>query len=126
MKIFKKQIRRLKWLLLLAKPDEEQRKDIDFLLSLGELFAIIVYGQLILENAQIYHIEDGLVDFIFDFMVRDFSRYALQLYSKTSSNARQRRLCKMMVKRPAKNQSLFEHVWKNHVYSLKDMYVMNQ
>ena len=59
-------------------------------------------------------------------MVRDFSRYALQLYSKTSSNARQRRLCKMMVKRPAKNQSLFEHVWKNHVYSLKDMYVMNQ
>jgi acyl-CoA dehydrogenase len=125
-KIFKKQIRRLKWLLLLAKPDEEQRKDIDFLLSLGELFAIIVYGQLILENAQIYHIEDGLVDFIFDFMVRDFSRYALQLYSKTSSNARQRRLCKMMVKRPAKNQSLFEHVWKNHVYSLKDMYVMNQ
>jgi len=67
-----------------------------------------------------------LVDFIFDFMVRDFSRYALQLYSKTSSNARQRRLCKMMVKRPAKNQSLFEHVWKDHVYSLKDMYVMDQ
>jgi len=125
-KIFRKQIRCFKWLLLIAKPDEVQGKDIDFLLSLGELFTIVVYGQLILENAKIYHIEEDLVDFIFDFMVRDFSRYALQLYSKTSSNARQRSLCKRMIKKPALDKPLFERIWKNHIDTLTGAYVMNQ
>ena len=33
-------------------PDEAQMKDIDFLLAGGELFALVVYAQLILENAR--------------------------------------------------------------------------
>ena len=47
-----------------------------FLLALGELFTLVVYGQLILENARLYAIDDDTVDQIFDFMVRDFSKYA--------------------------------------------------
>ena len=33
-------------------PDEDQQKDLDFLLTLGELFTLVVYGQLILEQAR--------------------------------------------------------------------------
>jgi acyl-CoA dehydrogenase len=124
-KIFKKQIRFFKLFLLLAKPNEAQRRDIDFLLALGEIFALVVYGQLILENAKIYNIEDDIVDQIFDFMVRDFSKFALQLYSKRSSNARQMRLCSRMIRKPAVNNDRFHYVWQNHVYNLKDQYVMS-
>jgi acyl-CoA dehydrogenase len=125
-KIFKKQTRLLKLLLLLAKPNKAQRKDIDFLLTLGEIFTLVVYGQLILENAKIYNIGDDIVNQIFDFMVRDFSKFALQMYSKTSSTGRQMRLCSMMVKKPAVNKDLFDRVWKNYVYALKDQYVMSE
>ena len=54
-------------------------KDVDFLLAGGEIFALVVYAQLILENSRIYGIEDDLLDQIFEFMVRDLSKYALEL-----------------------------------------------
>ncbi len=82
---FKRQIRLLKGLLVVARPTKEQKEDIDFLLILGELFTLVVYGGLILENAKIHAVSDDVVDQIFDFMVRDFSKFALQLYSKWSS-----------------------------------------
>ena len=123
--IFKKQIRLLKLFLILAKPNKAQRKDIDFLLSLGEIFTLVVYGQLILENAKIYNIEDEIIDQVFDFMVKDFSKFALQLYSKTGSTRRQMRLCSMMLKKPAVNEGQFDRVWENHVHALEDQYVMN-
>ncbi len=123
--IFKKQIRLLKLLLVLAKPNQEQRKDIDFLLALGDLFTLVVYGQLIIENAKLYGIEDDLLDQIFDFMVRDFSDNALTLYSRTSSTNIQMYLCSHMVKKPVVNHERFTRVWENDVYALKDQYSMN-
>jgi len=60
--IFKEQITVFKESLMMAPPSEDQRKDIDFLLTAGELFALVVYGQLILENAEIYGIENDLID----------------------------------------------------------------
>ncbi|MCF6239082.1 MAG: acyl-CoA dehydrogenase, partial [Candidatus Marinimicrobia bacterium] len=123
-RLFKRQIRLLKLLLIMAKPNQAQRKDVDFLLSLGELFTLVVYGQLIIENAKIYNLEDNLLDQIFDFMVRDFSKFALQLYSKTGSTKRQMRLCSMMIKKPVINKRCFDWVWNNEVYALKDQYKM--
>lgn len=123
--IFKKQIRLLKIFLLFARPGKEQLRDVDFLLALGEIFTLVVYGQLILENAKIYDIEMDILDQIFDFMVRDFSKFALQLYSKPSTTRRQMRICSMMMKKPAVNKKRFERVWQDHVYNLKDLYVMN-
>ena len=52
--IFKEQIALFKEMLFAARPSEEQIKDIDFLLNLGELFSLVAYGQLIIENARIY------------------------------------------------------------------------
>ncbi|MGK5093154.1 acyl-CoA dehydrogenase family protein [Deltaproteobacteria bacterium TL4] len=123
--IFKNQIKTLKLFLVVAKPDKKQIEDIDFLLNLGELFTLVVYGQLIIENAAILQVEDDLLDQIFDFMIRDFSKYALQLYSKTSSTLAQRNLCKYMISKPATDIDRYHRVLEKHVYSLTDQYTMN-
>ena len=123
--IFKEQIAIFKEMLFAARPTEEQIKDIDFLLNLGELFSLVAYGQLIIENARIYDIEDELQDQIFDFMIRDFSKFALQVYSKTSSSEQQMAYCIKMIKKPVVNPERFERIWEQHVYTLTDTYEMN-
>ena len=125
-KVFKKQIRKLKLLLLFAKPNKAQRRDIDFLLTLGEIFTLVVYGQLILENAKIYNIDDDIVDQIFDCLIRDFSRFALQLYSKSSTTSLQRRISSMMIEKPTARKDRYSRVWGTYVYALKNQYVMNE
>jgi len=122
--IFKEQIAIFKEMLFAARPTEEQAKDIDFLLNLGELFSLVVYGQLVIENAQIYDIEADMVDQIFDFMVRDFSRFALQVYSKTSSSEPQMAYCLKMIKKPVVNVERFTRIWEQ-AYALADAYEMN-
>ena len=79
---FAEQVEAFRELLASAPPDEAQMKDIDFLLAGGELFALVVYAQLILENARIYGIDPTLVDQIFDFMVRDFASSRSQLHEQ--------------------------------------------
>jgi acyl-CoA dehydrogenase len=121
---FKKQIRLLKLFLVLAKPNKEQRKDFDFLLNLGELFTLVVYGQLIIEKATLLKVDDDLLEQIFDFMIRDFSKYALQLYSITSSTFIQKRLCRMMIRKPVVDTERYERVWDRYAYAMKDQYEM--
>jgi acyl-CoA dehydrogenase len=123
--IFKAQIETFREFLMSATPDETQRKDIGFLLTLGELFTLVAYGQLLLENAEISEIEDDLVDQIFDVMVRDFSDYALQLYSKPSSSEAQMALCLKMIRKPVLDQARFSRVFEKYVYALKDTYEMD-
>ncbi len=124
--VFKEQTALLKEFLAGATPDENQQRDTDFLLSLGEMFTLVVYGQLILENAKIYDLEDALVDQIFDFMVRDFSKFALTLYGKPSTSEAQMDYLKKMIKKPAVDNDRFAKVWQDHVLALKDVYEMNQ
>jgi acyl-CoA dehydrogenase len=123
--IFKKQISTFKKMLMLARPSKNQIKDIDFLLIVGEIFTLVAYGQLILESWDKNDIEDDLIDQIFDFMVRDFSKYALQLYSKTSSTKMQQFFCKRMMKKPIHDERRFERILKDFAYAKKDSYVMN-
>ncbi len=125
LKVFKEQIVLLKEFLGGATPDADQQKDTDFLLSLGEMFTLVVYGQLILENAKIYGLDEALVDQIFDFMVRDFSEFALTLYSKASTSEAQMGYLHKMIKKPAVDSDRFGKVWNEHVLALKDTYEMN-
>jgi acyl-CoA dehydrogenase len=67
-----------------------------------------------------------VVDQIFDVMVRDFSKFALLLYSKASSTRRQRILCHQMIRKPAKNLERYERVWSNHVFPLREAYEMSR
>ncbi|PID43407.1 MAG: acyl-CoA dehydrogenase [Gammaproteobacteria bacterium] len=122
--IFKRQIRLLKALLLAGRPSKEQAKDFDFLLNLGELFTLVVYGQLILENAKLQDIEDDLIDQIFEIMVRDFSKYALQLSQKGCATLIQQKLCGLMIMRPYVDEERYLRVWENHAYALKDKFEM--
>ena len=123
--IFKEQIEVLKEFLLTATPSKEQAKDIDFLLNLGELFTLVTYGQLLIEKAKIEVVEDDIMDQIFDFMVRDFSKFALQLYSKTGSTEQQMKLCLQMIKKPVKDLERFSRVWEKHIAVLDGAYEMN-
>ena len=122
--VFREQIEAFKGMLFAAPPDQHQAKDIDFLLAGGEIFALIVYGQLILENAKIYDVSDELIDQIFDFMVRDFSRHALNLYSKPSSSETQMAACQKMIRKPVLDEDRYASVWQE-VYDLKNEYEMN-
>ena len=93
---------------------------------MGELFTLVAYGQLLIEKAKIDNLEDDLMDQIFDFMVRDFSKFALQLYSKASSTEQQMELCLTMIKKPAVDQDRFSRVWKDYVDVMKDTYEMSE
>jgi len=111
--------------LVKASPNESQQRDTDFLMAMGELFALVVYGQLILENSKVYEMDDALVDQIFDFMVRDFSKFALQLYGKPGSTAEQMAFCQRMMRTAVADEMRYRKVWREHVYALKDIYEMN-
>ncbi len=124
-KVFRKQIARFRKMLMLARPNASQIKDIDFLLIVGELFTLVAYGQLILESAALNEIDDDLVDQIFDFMVRDFSKFALQLYSKTSSTRLQQLLCQAMIAKPVRDDHRYQQVWEKFAYAMKGSYAMN-
>jgi len=122
--LFLDQVAVFKDMLLQAPPSPEQAQDTDFLLTLGEAFTQVVYGQLILENAGIYSIDENLVDQIFDFMVRDLSGFALKLYSQSSTNSRQMEFCLRMIRRSAVDLERFGRVWAENVFALKDEYEM--
>jgi len=123
--IFKEQIEALKTLLMTTPPSKEQTRDIDFLLCMGELFTLVAYGQLIIEKGKMDGLGDDLLEQIFDFMVRDFSKFALQLYTKTSSTESQMEGCLKMIRKPVVDEERFQRVWQKEVLPLTDTYEMN-
>jgi acyl-CoA dehydrogenase len=105
-----------------------QMMDTDFSLLLGELFTLCVYGQCILEESKLTNIDEEIIDQIFDFMVRDFSKYALQLYSKTGSTNEQQNVClSMIMKQSCTDEDLqrSEQVWEE-IVKLDGAYEMNK
>ena len=125
-KLFQEQIEVFKRLLANATPNDEQKRDIDFLMSMGEMFTLVVYGQLALEEAKLQGLEADLIDQIFDFMVRDFSKFAVELHGKQSSSREQMRYLLEMIRKPEVDKRRYESVWTHHVHALKDVYVMNE
>lgn len=88
------------------------------------MFTLVVYGQLILENAKIWQIEEGLIDQIFETLVEDFSKFALQIYNKPSSTKKQMEYAFKMIKKPVFDLERTQQIWDDHVYALKDEYEM--
>jgi acyl-CoA dehydrogenase len=122
-RLFREQIAVFRELLARATPDR-RAKDIDFT-GTGRDLHLVVYAQLVLENAAEYAIGDDLLDQIFDAFVRDFSRHALNLHSKPTSTPQQMDLCLRMLRKPAADPARFERLWKEQVLPLKDAYEMN-
>ena len=97
--LFTEQAEGLKTLLTTAPPTEEQQQDLDFLLALAQLFTLVPYGQLILEQGA----EPELLDQVFDVLVRDFSAYAVELHNKASSTPEQQEWALGQVRKPAQD-----------------------
>jgi acyl-CoA dehydrogenase len=125
--LFIRQIEVFRELLEKAGPDKTQDLDPVFSLPLGEMFSIVVYGQLILEQARIDGLDPDILNQIFDFMVRDFARFALQIYGMSNTRDEQREYCReIMLIRPAGDEGQYQRVWEKYVYPLNGEYAMNE
>ena len=109
---FTEQVRALQALLSTAAPDAEQQRDLDFMLVVGHLFTLVVYGQLILEQAELRGIDPDVVDQIFDIQVRDFSGYAVALHGKASSTPAQQEWALSAVRKPVTDADRFDRMWQ--------------
>lgn len=85
----------------------------------------MVYGQLILEEAKLINLDDDIVEQIFDAIIRDFSKFALQLSAKSSATLVQQKICERMIKHPYVDNDRYQRVLDNYVYETKDQYEMN-
>jgi len=122
---FEEQISALMAFLAKRNITDAQKKDLDFVLTLGELFTLVVYGQLVLENATLLGVSSDTVDQIFDFMVRDFSRFAIELYGRTGTMPEQAGDCLRMLRKPNRDDDRAARVWTEQVLPLADAYEMN-
>ncbi len=122
--VFAEQASTFKAMLAQEPPTEAQSRDTDWLLAVGEIFTLIVYAQLVLENAEIYETDMDLVDQIFDVAVRDLSRFAVDLFGKPGTTPEQAKHCLEMIRKPAEGEERFRRVWEGHVYALRDAYEM--
>ncbi|HJX68602.1 MAG TPA: acyl-CoA dehydrogenase family protein [Dehalococcoidia bacterium] len=124
---FMKQIAVFREMLEGAGPDEAQDMDPSWSLPLGEMFSIVVYGQLILEQAGISGIEPDILNQMFDFMVRDFAQFTMQIYGNHSSKDAQRDYCvKIMLIKAVPNSEQYNRVWQQYVSLLNGEYAMNE
>jgi acyl-CoA dehydrogenase len=120
---FTEQAAGLRTLLETAPPAEEQATDLDFLLTLGELFTLVVYGQLILEQARQTELDADVLDQIFEVFVRDWSAYATALHGKASSTDKQQAWAAEAVRKPVVDEARAGRVFER-VRALAGVYEM--
>ncbi|MFC4147409.1 acyl-CoA dehydrogenase family protein [Micromonospora mangrovi] len=108
---FREQADGLCALLAAHAPDEAQQRDLDFLLALGQLFALVVYGHLILEQAELTGLDADLLDEIFDLLVRDFSAHATELHGKAATSDAQAAWALAHVRRPVQDPERTARIW---------------
>ncbi|WP_055563370.1 acyl-CoA dehydrogenase family protein [Streptomyces atriruber] len=106
-----------------AAPDEKQSRDLDLLLAVGQLFALVVHGQLILEQARLTGLEQDVLDELFAVLVRDFSAHAVELHGKDSATADQQAWALGAVRRPVVDDARSARVWER-VEALAGTYEM--
>ncbi|MFD7033911.1 acyl-CoA dehydrogenase family protein [Streptomyces sp. NPDC059917] len=106
-------------------PDEAQSRDLDFLLSVGQLFALVVYGQLILEQAALTDLDASVLDELFSVLVRDFSGHAVELHGKDSATEAQQAWALGAVRRPVVDEARAARVWAR-VEALSGAYEMGR
>ncbi len=121
--IFKEQIEAFKLMLIKAPADKTQQRDIDLMLNVGQLFTLVVYGQLILEEAKILDMDIDLIDQIFEFMVRDFAKFAVDLYGRQGLTEEQAKWVPKLIRKANPDFARFNKIWKE-VEGLNGLYTM--
>jgi acyl-CoA dehydrogenase len=72
----------------------------------------VVYGQLVLEQAELTGVDRDVLDQVFDVLVRDFSGYAVALHGKASSTDAQQAWALGQVRKPVVDETRFGRVWE--------------
>ncbi|WP_425245674.1 acyl-CoA dehydrogenase family protein [Streptomyces sp. NEAU-NA10] len=106
-----------------AAPDAEQSRDLDLVLAIGQLFALVVHGQLVLEQAGLTGLDEDVLDELFAVLVRDFSGHAIELHGKDSATEQQQEWALRSVRRPVVDKARTERVWQR-VEALSGAYEM--
>jgi len=105
-------------LMATAPPKGEQSKDLDFLLTIGQVFTQIVYAQLVAEAAALAidrrpggtregttsacaQLTEAHVDRMFAVFVQDVSEYAVALHGQASSTSQQQAGALALIRRPS-------------------------
>ena len=125
-KLFVEQANTFREMLVKAPPTKEQSKSVDYNLAVGEIFTLIPYGQLVLENMRLYNVDPDLINEIFKFMVTDCSQFALAVYTNYVNSPEQEQYLLKLIKKPVLDDAGFKSVWEKYVFSLADQYVMNE
>ncbi|MET9678568.1 acyl-CoA dehydrogenase family protein [Streptomyces sp. NPDC006482] len=120
---FREQADALCEFVLKAAPDERQSRDLDLLLAVGQLFALVVHGQLVLEQAALTGLDEDVLDELFAVLVRDFSAHAVELHGKDSATEPQQLWALGAVRRPVVDEARSERVWQR-VEALSGAYEM--
>ena len=81
------------------------------------------YGQLILEQAQLSDASDDIVDLVFEWLVRDLSKVALDLHGKASSTPEQQQWVLDSIRKPVIDSAREERI-STEVRALAGAYVM--
>ena len=103
---------------------EQMTGDLDFQQSLSQLFTLIPYAQLILEQAQIEHTTQDILDLVFETLVRDFSTTAIELHGKDSSTEAQQAWAVANVRKPVIDSERSDRVY-TEVRALAGAYEMS-
>jgi acyl-CoA dehydrogenase len=125
--VFREQVATFREMLMMATPTPEQAKDVDFLLVVGEIFTLVVYAVLVLENAKLLgpdEVDGDTIDQMFEVFVRDLSKHALELHNKAQSTPAQMEYAKKLLRKPTIDAERTARIWKT-VHALKDAYTMS-
>jgi alkylation response protein AidB-like acyl-CoA dehydrogenase len=106
-----------------ALTPEQMTNDLDFQQSMAQLFTLIPYGQLILEQAHLDGTPQDVVDTIFETLVRDFSATAVELHGKASSTDDQQAWALGSIRKPVVDEGRSERIY-DEVRALAGTYVM--
>ena len=132
--LFLEQVDAFAGLVMSAPPSEEQQKDLDFLLTLGQLFTQVVYAQLVCESAgqqrpgtvsDMSGLSDAHIDRIFAVFVQDVSEIAVALHGQASASDAQRAGALGLIRAPQIDVDA-EQAFVDEVLALSDAYVMPQ
>ena len=102
---------------------EQISDDLDFQQSLAQVFTLVPYGQLILEEARAQETPADVIDLVFEWLVRDFSTLALDLHGKASSTPEQQRWVLDTIRKPKIDPEREERIYAE-VRALAGSYVI--
>ncbi len=103
--------------------EQQMSDDLDFQQCFAQLFTLVPYGQLILEQAQLADTPADIIDLIFESLVRDFSVLATDLHGKASSTPEQQQWVLDQIRKPVVDEARSDRVYAE-IRALAGAYVM--